>query len=205
MEAKPRRLRNEVATAKSQRESAERQRQTAEKNIKNRETKAANEVAKIAENENRIASAEAELVKTQTENRICKASCKRTNRRLRNCRNTCKRSTKRREPKSRRAFDSRATSPADDARKQLESAEHEKTLIAEKLGPMREQSRGPEVMVQRREPSFHPSIRGTVLAVNQGLHFVVLQSRQSPGAGAECRNVSATRHHHHRKNSHFLG
>jgi peptidoglycan hydrolase-like protein with peptidoglycan-binding domain len=62
----------------------------------------------------------------------------------------------------------------DDARKQLEGAEHEKTFIAERLGPTREQSRGPEVMVQRREPSFHPSVRGTVLAVNQAYNFVVL-------------------------------
>src|SRR5438128_12140665 len=39
---------------------------------------------------------------------------------------------------------------------------------------MREQSRGPEVMVQPCEPSFHPSVRGTVLAVNQAYNFVVL-------------------------------
>src|SRR5207248_4533568 len=52
-------LRNDVATATSQRETAERQRQSAEKNIKDREAKVANEVTKIAGDESRIASAEA--------------------------------------------------------------------------------------------------------------------------------------------------
>jgi hypothetical protein len=75
----------------------------------------------------------------------------------------------------------------DDTRKQLESAEHEKTFIAEKLGPAREPSHAPEVMVQRREPSFHPSVRGTVLAVNQAYNFVVLNlgNRQGLEPNAE--------------------
>jgi hypothetical protein len=75
----------------------------------------------------------------------------------------------------------------DDARKQLEGAEHEKTFIAERLGPTREQPRAPEVMVQRREPSFHPSVRGTVLAVNQAYNFVVLNlgNRQGLQPNAE--------------------
>jgi len=75
----------------------------------------------------------------------------------------------------------------DDARKQLEGAEHEKSFIAERLGTTREQSRSPEVMVQRREPSFHPSVRGTVLAVNQAYNFVVLNlgNRQGLEPNAE--------------------
>jgi hypothetical protein len=42
-------------------------------------------------------------------------------------------------------------------------------------------------MVQRREPSFHPSVRGTVLAVNQAYNFVVLNlgNRQGLKPNAE--------------------
>jgi len=64
----------------------------------------------------------------------------------------------------------------DDARKQLENAEHEKAFLTEKLQPgTRQQTRGPAVMVQeRRAATFRPSVRGTVLAVNQAYNFVVL-------------------------------
>jgi hypothetical protein len=64
----------------------------------------------------------------------------------------------------------------DDARKQMENAEREKTFLTEKLQPgPRGQVRGPDVMVQeRRAPTFRPSVRGTVLAVNQAYNFVVL-------------------------------
>jgi peptidoglycan hydrolase-like protein with peptidoglycan-binding domain len=181
-------LRNDVVTAKSQREAAERQRQTAEKNIKGRETKVANEVAKIAENESRIASAEAELVKTQTEKSDLQGKLQANESQIAELQKHIDEMTKT-SPNPNPGAPSVAELQAqlDDARKQLESAEREKTLIAEKMGPGREPSRGPEVTVGRREPSFHPSVRGTVLAVNQAYNFVVLNlgNRQGLEPNAE--------------------
>ncbi len=168
-------LRNDVATATSQRETAERQRQTAEKNIKDREGKVANEVAKIAENESRIASAEAELVKIQTQKSDLQGKLQANEAQIAESQKHVQEMTQPlANPNPGAPSVAELQAQLDDARKQLESAEHEKTLIAEKMRPAREQSRGPEVMVQRREPSFHPSVRGTVLAVNQAYNFVVL-------------------------------
>jgi myosin heavy subunit len=181
-------LRNDAAAAKSQREAVERQRQEAEKAIKTREANVASEAAKVNENESRIASAEAELVKTQTEKSDLQGKLQANEAQLMELQ-------KRIEEMSKTAANPNPGAPSvaelqaqlDDARKQLEGAEHEKTFIAEKLGSSREQSRAPEVTVGRREPSFHPSIRGTVLAVNQAYNFVVLNlgNRQGLEPNAE--------------------
>jgi myosin heavy subunit len=168
-------LRNDMAAVKNQRETAERQRQTAEKNIKDQETKVANEVAKITEGESRIASAEAELVKTQTEKSDLQGKLQANEAQIAELQKHVQEMTQTSaNPNPGAPSVAELQAQLDDARKQLESAEHEKTLIAEKMGPAREQSRGPEVMVQHREPAFRPSIRGTVLAVNQAYNFVVL-------------------------------
>jgi myosin heavy subunit len=168
-------LRNDMAAVKNQRETAERQRQTAEKNIKDQETKVANEVAKITEGESRIASAEAELVKTQTEKSDLQGKLQANEAQIAELQKHVQEMTQTSaNPNPGAPSVAELQAQLDDARKQLESAEHEKTLIAEKMGPAREQSRGAEVMVQHREPAFRPSIRGTVLAVNQAYNFVVL-------------------------------
>ena len=177
-------LRNDVATATSQRETAERQRQSAEKNIKDREAKVANEVTKIAGDESRIASAEAELVKTQSEKSDLQGKLQANEAQISELQKHVQEMTQTSvNPNPGAPSVAELQAQLDDARKQLDSAEHEKTLIAEKMGP----ARGPEVMVQRHEPSFHPSVRGTVLAVNQAYNFVVLNlgNRQGLEPNAE--------------------
>jgi myosin heavy subunit len=181
-------LRNDVAEAKNQRETAERQRQTAAKSIKDRETKIAGELAKVSQNESRIASAEAELVKTQTEKSDLQGKLQANEAQIADLQKHIDEMNKNSaNPNPGAPSVAELQAQLEDARKQLEGAEHEKTFIAEKLGPTREQSRGPEVMVQRREPSFHPSVRGTVLAVNQAYNFVVLNlgNRQGLEPNAE--------------------
>ena len=174
--------------AKNQGETAERQRQTAAKSIKNRETKIAGELAKVSENESRIASAEAELVKTQTEKSDLQGKLQANEAQIAELQKHIDEMNKNSaNPNPGAPSVAELQAQLDDARKQLEGAEHEKTFIAERLGPTREQSRAPEVMVQRREPSFHPSVRGTVLAVNQAYNFVVLNlgNRQGLKPNAE--------------------
>jgi len=181
-------LRNDMATAKNQRETAERQRQIAEKTIKERETKVVGELAKVSENESRIASAEAELVKTQTQKSDLQGKLQANEAQIAELQKHIDEMNKNSaNPNPGAPSVAELQAQLDDARRQLEGAEHEKTFIAERLGPTREQSRAPEVMVQRREPSFHPSVRGTVLAVNQAYNFVVLNlgNRQGLEPNAE--------------------
>jgi len=181
-------LRADVAAAKNQRETVERQRQTAEKGIRDRETRVAGERAKVSENETRIASAEAELVKTQTEKSDLQGKLQANEAQIAELQKHIDEMNKNSaNPNPGAPSVAELQAQLDDARKQLEGAEHEKTFIAERLGPTREQSRAPEVMVQRREPSFHPSVRGTVLAVNQAYNFVVLNlgNRQGLQPNAE--------------------
>ena len=177
-----------MAAAKNQGETAERQRQTAAKSIKNRETKIAGELAKVSENESRIASAEAELVKTQTEKSDLQGKLQANEAQIAELQKHIDEMNKNSaNPNPGAPSVAELQAQLDDARKQLEGAEHEKSFIAERLGTTREQSRSPEVMVQRREPSFHPSVRGTVLAVNQAYNFVVLNlgNRQGLEPNAE--------------------
>jgi len=181
-------LRTDVAVAKDQRDAAARQRQTAEKGIRGRETKLAGELAKVSENESRIASAEVELVKTQTEKSDLQGKLQANEAQIAELQKHIDEMNKNSaNPNPGAPSVAELQAQLDDARKQLEGAEHEKTFIAERLGPTREQPRAPEVMVQRREPSFHPSVRGTVLAVNQAYNFVVLNlgNRQGLQPNAE--------------------
>jgi len=181
-------LRTDVAAAKNQRDTTERQRQAAEKGIRNRETKVAGELAKVSENESRIASAEAELVKIQTEKSDLQGKLQANEAQIAELQKHIDEMNKNSaNPNPGAPSVAELQAQLDDARKQLEGAEHEETFLAGKLGPTRERSRGPEVMVQRREASFHPSVRGTVLAVNQAYNFVVLNlgNRQGLEPNAE--------------------
>jgi vacuolar-type H+-ATPase subunit E/Vma4 len=175
--SKAKSLRNEIALAKNQKETAERARGAAEKDIKDRETKVAGEQAKIAENDNRIASAEAELVKTQTEKSDLQEKLRANEAQITDLQKHVEELTKSpANPNPGAPSVAELQAQLDDARKQLESAEHEKTFLTEKLQPRtREQAHGPQVTLQERQaPTFRPSVRGTVLAVNQAYSFVVL-------------------------------
>jgi uncharacterized phage infection (PIP) family protein YhgE len=175
--SKAKSLRNEMALAKNQKEAADHARQTAEKAIKTREAKVAAEEAKLNDNGGRVASAEAELVKTQTEKSDLQAKQQANEAQISELQKHIEEMSKSpANPNPGAPSVAELQAQLDDARKQLESAEHEKTFLTEKLQPgTRGQMRGPEVMMQeRRAPTFRPSVRGTVLAVNQAYNFVVL-------------------------------
>ena len=175
--SKAKSLRNEMALAKNQKEAADHARQTAEKAIKTREAKVTAEEAKLNDNEGRVASAEAELVKTQTEKSDLQAKQQAHEAQISELHKHIEEMSKSpANPNPGAPSVAELQAQLDDARKQLESAEHEKTFLTEKLQPgARAQMRGPDDMVQeRRAPTFHPSVRGTVLAVNQAYNFVVL-------------------------------
>jgi hypothetical protein len=63
----------------------------------------------------------------------------------------------------------------DEARKQLESAEHENGFLSEKIRSAQDRSTQLEDERKRRGPTTGKAgVRGTILAVNQAYNFVVL-------------------------------
>jgi len=175
--SKAKSLRNEMTLAKNQKEAADHARQTAEKVIKAREAKVAAEEAKLNENDGRVASAEVELVKTQTEKSDLQAKVQAKEAQISELQGHIEEMSKSpANPNPGAASVAELQAQLDDARKQVENAEREKTFLTEKLQPgTRERMRGAEVTVQeRRAPTVHPSVRGSVLAVNQAYNFVVL-------------------------------
>ena len=76
----------------------------------------------------------------------------------------------------------------DEARRSLDSAEREKTFLADKLRSTKERSTQLEEEVKRRDTSAaRLGVRGMVLAVNQAYNFVVLNlgGRQGVEANSE--------------------
>jgi hypothetical protein len=74
----------------------------------------------------------------------------------------------------------------EETRRQLDSAEREKQLLADRIRSQ-ERSTEPDAPRTRRAASRAPGVRGTVLAVNQAYNFVVLNlgGRQGLESNAE--------------------
>lgn len=172
-------LRNEIVTANAQRQRSENQRVAAEKSMKTREAKVSDEQAKVSDNEKRIADQEAEVVKMQTEKSDLQAKLQANETQIAELQKHIEELSKNPpSPNPGAPSVQELQAQLDTARKQVDDSEREKSFLAEKFQPpsARQQTRGPEVMVQRRTsaPAFRGSIRGTVLAVNSAYNFVVL-------------------------------
>jgi hypothetical protein len=167
-------LRSNIADANAARDSAERRRAEREKEIKGREAAIAAERAKIAEADSRVASAEAELVKLQTDKSDLQTKLQANETEIANLQKQVE------EGKPTSANPGAATpqelqAQLDDARRQLEDAEREKTFLSDKLQSVKTRSSQLEEEKKRRVVgSGKVGVRGTVLAVNQAYNFVVL-------------------------------
>ena len=186
--SKTRDLRTEAERNELARAEAERLRIAKENEMKAREHTVAAADAKSAEAENRIASAEADLIRTQTE----KAELQTT---LQASQNEIAELRQRLEavPPPDVIPDSLPMPGADDlqtqleeTRRQLDSAEREKQLLADRIRTQ-ERSAEPDAPRTRRAVTRAPGVRGTVLAVNQAYNFVVLNlgGRQGLESNAE--------------------
>ena len=185
---KIRALHAQIATALTEKKTVEQDRIEADKEITTREAEIAERASKVGDSENHIAGAEAELIKSQTEKSdlLSKLQAKETQ---------IADLEKRLDETSKTAANPNPGAPSvaelqaqlDEARKQIDAAEDEKTMLAEKLQPGRTTPRGSDVAIRHREPTFRGSIRGTVLAVNHAYNFVVLNlgGRQGVEANAE--------------------
>src|SRR5438067_939928 len=131
---KVRELRADIATATRERDTAERQRLDAENDVKTREQKVAAELESIADNDGHVAAAEADLVKTETEKSDLQAKLQANEAQIAQLQKHVEELTKT-PPNPNPGAPSAAELQAqlDEARKQLDGAEREKTLIADKF------------------------------------------------------------------------
>lgn len=181
-------LRSHVTTALLEKKATERARIEAEKEINAREAEINERAAKIGDSESQLASAESEVVRSQTEKSdlLSKLQAKESQigdleKRLDEITKTAA------NPNPGAPSVAELQAQLEEARKQIDAAEDEKTILSEKLQPGRAITRGVDVAIKRREPSFRGTIRGTVLAVNHAYNFVVLNlgGRQGVEANAE--------------------
>ena len=188
--SKTRELRSEAERKEFARVEAERLRIAKEKEIKAREETVAAADAKSTDVENRIASAEADLIRSQTEKADLQAKLQASQSEIAELRQRLEAA-----PPQDLIPDSLPMPGADDlqaqleeTRKQLDSAEREKQLLADRIRTQeRSGASEAEPPRTRRAAPRTPGVRGTVLAVNQAYNFVVLNlgGRQGLESNAE--------------------
>ncbi len=179
-------LRLEAENATKARNLVEHSRIAQQKDIKGRDAGATTAKAKSAETEAHMASAESDLIKSQSEKTVLQSKLQARD-------NEIAELKKRIEQVGPTPAQGDGPSTAElqsqleETRKQLESAENEKTLLSEKMRVKQERPPSNEVRKQRTATTVHPGLRGTVLAVNQAYNFVVLNlgGRQGVEANSE--------------------
>jgi hypothetical protein len=181
--AKVKSLRNELASNISTRNSSERARTATEKKLKARENVLADEQSKMMAAEAKVTSAEANLAKAQNEKAALEAKVQANEGQLVDLQ---KRVADVRTggapgaPEVALPNDTKAL--LDDTRQQLEAAEQEKSVLAEKIKAAQDRVTALEEEKKRHESGINaPGVHGTVLASNQAYNFVVLNMGERQG------------------------
>lgn len=185
---KTRRLRSEISRTETDRERAEQLRATREKELDGREAAVAAARAEFAEAQSKMAGTEAALLKTQTEKSDLQARLRQKETEIAKIRNRVEQPTPSESASPSPASTRELQAQLEEAKKQLEDAERERLLLADKIKKSQER---PTALETERKPRAagggKPGIRGTVLAVNQAYNFVVLSlgGRQGVEANSE--------------------
>jgi hypothetical protein len=167
-------LRSTAAQAVTASETAEQAVRKRESELKARESAIATQQAKVAEPDTKTVAAEEQLAQILNEKKQLETK-------LQNKEAEIAGLQKQVEEKQPASANPGAPSTVelqaqlDDARQQLESAEREKTVLAEKVTTVRERSSQLEDEKKRRAVARGKvGVHGTILAVNQAYNFVVL-------------------------------
>lgn len=183
-------LREAATRTDTARADAERVKIAKEKELQAREASVAEASARYAETEAKIASSEADLIKSQSDKAELHAQLR-----------TQKEELVELQKRLEEAAAPRELMPdvlpmpgagdlqtqLEETRKQLDSAERERQLLSEKIRTTQNSGTVTEAPQKRRAVTAKPSVRGTVLAVNQAYNFVVLNlgGRQGVEANSE--------------------
>lgn len=180
-------LRAAAARSETARTDSERVHTAREKDLKAKEAAA---LAKVNENQSKVAASEADVVKAQTEKSEFDAKLHANEAEIADLKQKLEGAVAQTvmpgAPPVAGAVDLQAQ--LTDLKQQLEAAEREKSLLTDKIRTSQDRSEQLEKEKKSRAAAAgNPTIRGTVLAVNQAYNFVVLNlgGRQGLQANAE--------------------
>jgi predicted phage tail protein len=175
---KMRGLRTEVVESETARQNAEQQRASREKLLKEREAAVDAANAKFGDTKNKVAGAEAELAKVAVEKNDLQEKLRANETEIAELRKRIETAATKPEAPGAVPAGSIAELKAqlEEAKKQLDAAEREKALLADKMKDTQVKSTQLETERKHRPApgGNNPGIRGTVLAVNPVYNFVVL-------------------------------
>lgn len=168
-------LRAGAASAMAERDAAEQRRATQERELKGRESNVAEAGAKNSDTESKTARAEADFVKIQAEKADLQAKLQAKEAEIVALQTRIEEGTTKSSANPGAPSTVELQAQLDDARSQLDAAEHEKALLSDKIRVTQDRSSQIEEDKKRRvSAAAKAGVRGTVLAVNQAYNFVVL-------------------------------
>jgi hypothetical protein len=181
-------LRTNATNAQVARDAAERRHAQQALNAQTGDTAGAEQQSKVAEAENRAAKAEADLVQVQKEKADLQVKLDANQQEIASLQKAVEASKNANPPvagssPTEGAQTAELQSQVDDLRRQLDSAEKEKALLAEKIHETQERTTQSKETKKRRETGAlqretvsprRAGLHGTVLAYNQAYNFVVL-------------------------------
>lgn len=168
-------LQQELLTATATRENFERQRAAQAKANKAREAKVAASTAKVNDNEGKIAQAESQLVQMQKERNDLQNKLQAAQADVSSLQAQLEATAGKPPDNPGAPSTTELQAQLDEARRQLENAEHENAFLSEKIRTAQDRP-VPAEEEKRHRPAVAAKVgvRGTVLAVNQAYNFVVL-------------------------------
>lgn len=176
-------LRNELVTTISARDMSERARTASEKKLKAKEAALATEQSKATAAEAKATTAEADLSKTQNEKAELEPKLQASETQIADLQKRVADATVGGVPGSPDgASHNEIKAMLDDSKKELEAAEQEKAVLADKVKAAQDRLTEMELDKKRRESGVNePGVHGVVLAVNQAYNFVVLSMGDRQG------------------------
>jgi hypothetical protein len=176
-------LRNEIVTTTSARDIAERSRMASEKKFKTREADLTLAASKATAAEAKASSVEADLTKAQNEKAEIESKLQASETQGADLQKRVADATIGGVPGSPESVSpNEIKAQLDDTKKQLEAAEMEKTVLADKVKEAQDRVSVIEAEKKRRESGVNaPGVHGTILAVNQAYNFVVLSMGDRQG------------------------
>jgi len=176
-------LRNELVTTISARDMSDRARSASEKKLKARATAIAAEESKAMAAEANASSAGADRTKTQNEKAELEAKLQASEGQIADLQKRVADATVGGVPGAPEGVSpNELKAMLDDTKQQLEAAEQEKALLADKVKAAQDRVAAIEEEKKRRESGANaPGVHGTVLAVNQAYNFVVLSMGDRQG------------------------
>ena len=168
-------LRNDLSTNISEKENAMRLRAASERKLKAQEKEFAEARSRAKAAEEKANGTEAKLARAQNEKAELEAKLQASETEVADLQKRVAEATMGGGEGAEGAVPNDLKSQLDDARKQLEAAEREKSVLAEQVQAAQERITQMEEEKKRRESGANVAgVHGTVLAVNQAYNFVVL-------------------------------